>query len=81
MNGARLRALMREHKLTRAQVAEILGEAIGERVSVDTVHAWLRPPGNRAHRNMPSAKLRILELALATRATAVTPAPPAHGCS
>ena len=69
MNGARLRALMRKHKLTRAEVAEILSEASGERVSIDTVHAWLRPAHNKSARNMPGAKLKLLELALAARTT------------
>lgn len=53
-----LRLLMRRHRLTRAAVAELLG------VSRATVDAWLRPPGNRAHRAMPAPMLELLRLRL-----------------
>ena len=51
----RLREIMRERGLTRAQVARLLD------VSLDTVHSWLRPPGNRAHRAMKAREIRGLE--------------------
>lgn len=54
----RLRELMAAHALTRGAVAQRLG------VSLHTVHAWLRPQSNRAHRAMPAALLRLLELTL-----------------
>jgi DNA-binding transcriptional regulator YiaG len=57
----RLRDLMQAHNLTRQAVAQRLG------VSIDTVHAWLRPQDNAGHRNMPARMLRLLELELAAR--------------
>lgn len=65
--AAALRALMRTHQLSRLDVARILGEVSGEEVALATVHAWLRPASNRAHRNMPASKLRMLEWRLTGR--------------
>jgi DNA-binding transcriptional regulator YiaG len=63
MRGAsdQLRAMMREHHLTRARAAEILD------VPLDTVHNWLAPESNHKHRAMPARMLRLLELELQQR--------------
>lgn len=55
-NADRLREIMTAHRLTRPRVAALLD------VSLDTVHAWLRPPDNRAWRPMRARDLRMLEM-------------------
>lgn len=61
-NAEQLRQLIVQHKLTRARVAQLCD------ASIHTVNAWLLPPSNVAHRNMPAAKLRLLQLELNGRA-------------
>lgn len=73
-NTERLRATMREHNLTRQAVADLLGRALERPVSIETVHAWLKPPGNRSARNMPTEKLKLLQLAIAAQAEKKAPA-------
>lgn len=58
-NAERLRAIMTEHRLTRAQVATLLDR------SVATVDAWLRPANNAAYRPMADRELKMLVLLLA----------------
>lgn len=55
-NREKLQRLMLKHRLKPAQVSEILD------ASEDTVTSWLRPESNKSSRNMPNAKLRLLEI-------------------
>ena len=57
-NGERLYELIKDRELTRQEVAEVLG------VPVTTVHNWLRPVDNAAHRAMSDQMLELLELKL-----------------
>jgi hypothetical protein len=57
-NAEHLRQLIRDHQLTRARTAELCD------ASIHSVHSWLLPPSNKAHRNMPNTKLRLLRLEL-----------------
>lgn len=59
--SARMRRLIRSSGLTRAQTAAALG------VSVDAVHAWMRPDKNRAHRAPPAMAIRLMERIAAPR--------------
>lgn len=60
-NNDRLREIIKREHLKRRQVAELLG------VSLDTVHAWLRPEGNRSYRDCPARQVEFLELKLEQR--------------
>ena len=57
-NAARLRALMKRHRLTNAKVAEL---AV---VSIKTVEAWLAKPGAASHRPMPDRAMKLVALQL-----------------
>lgn len=57
-NGEKLYELIQRHGLTRPEVAEILG------LPVTTIHNWLRPVDNAAHRDMSDQMLELLELKL-----------------
>lgn len=54
----RLRATMREHGLTRREVARLCG------VGVSTVDAWLAPAGSRWHRPVKARYCTLLALQL-----------------
>lgn len=56
-----LRALMAEHGLTRAAVAQLAGRA---EVTIDS---WLAPPGARLHRPMQQRDLDLIRFRLAAR--------------
>ncbi len=53
---AELRALIASHRLARRDVAGLL------HVSLDSVHSWLRPPGNAASREPPRMAVELLRL-------------------
>lgn len=55
----RLRALMRRHKLTRPQVAELAG------VTLKTVESWLASEGSASRREMQQRSVDLIELRLA----------------
>lgn len=55
----RLRALIRRHKLTRPQVAELAG------VTLKTVESWLASEGSASRRVMPQRAIDLIELRLA----------------
>jgi hypothetical protein len=57
--NTKLRALMEQHDLAAADVAELLGREL------ITVRIWLCKPGNR---QIPSDALSLLELKLASKA-------------
>lgn len=50
----KLKSIIREHKLSRQQVAELMG------VSVHTVNSWLAPEGSSNHTNCPEWRIKIL---------------------
>jgi transcriptional regulator with XRE-family HTH domain len=54
----RLRAIMRRHGLSVADVAALLC------VSRHTVQSWLRPATSKAHRRMPAPMMELLLLKL-----------------
>jgi transcriptional regulator with XRE-family HTH domain len=58
---AELRRLMRDHKLSREEVAKLCD------VSKHTVNAWLLPKHSKAHRNFRDKELRHLLLELRAR--------------
>lgn len=60
-NAAKLRALMREHGLTRKAAAEIAG------VSQKAVDSWLAPPGAAMHRALRDNTLELFEIRLLKR--------------
>lgn len=53
-----IKALLAEHKLTRAQAATMLD------VSVHTVDSWTAPPSSSKHRDIPLASWEMLLLKL-----------------
>ncbi len=53
-----LQVLMRDHNLTRPQVARLAG------VALSTVNAWLAPPWAVRRREIPARAMRLLELEL-----------------
>lgn len=61
MTPLQLRRLMRRHRLTALQVAEMA------QVSLFTVRAWLRPKTSKASRNMTPASAARLREATAAR--------------
>jgi hypothetical protein len=58
-----LRSLMEAHGLGYVEVAVLLD------VSKHTVHAWLRPPFNRAHMKCPRIRFETLRIILSPRET------------
>lgn len=58
---AELRKLMKDHKLSRKDVAELCD------CSEHTVNAWLLPAHSKAHRNFRPKELRKLQLELRAR--------------
>lgn len=61
-NSERLKGLMREHQLSRPQVALLLD------VARQTVDSWLAPPSATSHRNMPDNMLRLLQFTIQAEA-------------
>jgi len=59
--AVQLRAVIREHHLTRRATADLLG------VSIESVHGWLAPQSNAKHRAMPPRYLTYLADALARK--------------
>lgn len=59
MNNDTLHTLIRKHQLARKDVARLC------RVSIHTVHSWLRNDSHR--RNMPDAALALLILEVAKK--------------
>lgn len=57
-NGERLHELIREHGLSRQDVADILG------VPLNTVHNWLKKTTSPSQRNMSDQMLELLEIKL-----------------
>jgi transcriptional regulator with XRE-family HTH domain len=60
-NVAELRKLMKEHNLSREEVASLCD------VSIHTVNAWLLPQRSKAHRTFRAKELRHLQLELRAR--------------
>ena len=60
-NVAELRRIMKDHKLSRKDVAELCD------VSIHTVKAWLLPAHAKAHRTFRDKELRSLKLELRAR--------------
>lgn len=59
--NAQFRSLIKSAGITRAEAADFT------RVSITTVHAWLRPEGNKAFNRCPEGAVELLRLKLANR--------------
>jgi len=51
---AQLRLIMKRRRLTRQQVADLMG------VSLHTVHSWTRPPSNKSARKVSAGTVELL---------------------
>lgn len=60
-NAERLRALMKQHSLTRPAIADLAGR------TVKAVDTWLAPEGASSHKPMPGHALELIELKLERR--------------
>ncbi len=56
--AAELRELLKRHKVTQAQAAEMTGH------SLRTVESWLADPAASSYRSMPERALRMFKLML-----------------
>lgn len=57
-NQKRLKALIEEYQLSRKELSDIL------EVSIDTVHAWLKPISNKSSRSISKDRLTLLVILL-----------------